>query len=238
MKQKKLKVYDTSQREGETLQKWYRRLAKVADQRLVRLEGYSHEKNFKEATEWAYKRAMRDIRHWSGENAKRFNTAPPKRQESLIAKINDIRTFIDAPSSTKEGITSIYIKRANKINELYGTKLEWQDVGDFFESELWKKRDSVWGSKTYLETIATAKSHEAEIVAQIEEKQKMIKFLEEEDIEELKKENPWAEEEIAKQIQKIKDTPIHLKGETAYTNVMINKLLAISGLTLEELFET
>ena len=44
------------------LVKEYRKLAKRADQRLVRLERYAQQPKYSNVTQFAYKKAMRDIR--------------------------------------------------------------------------------------------------------------------------------------------------------------------------------
>ena len=61
----------------DDLVKVYRTLAKSADQRLVRLESYSHDAGFENIKKWAYANAMHDIKAFSGPDAERFNTAPP-----------------------------------------------------------------------------------------------------------------------------------------------------------------
>ena len=116
----------------------YRTVAKAADTRLERLEKLTQEENFKIADKWAYARAVRDIEQYSGEGATRFNTKPPKTLTGLTAKIEDIKTFLKAPSSTKGGIKKLYVERAKKINKDYGTDFTWEEIGTFFEDERWK----------------------------------------------------------------------------------------------------
>lgn len=132
--------------EREQLLKTYRKLAKRADQRLVRLEGYRHDKGFKGITEYAYKTAMRDIKSWSGARATRFNTAPPPENPKgrdpnrlLKEKIADIEKFLASPTSTKKGTLAIHKKRAdalNKSEELFGDEqadFTWQEWANFWE---------------------------------------------------------------------------------------------------------
>lgn len=123
----------------EDLVQVYRTLAKAADTRLERLEKLTQEENYKVADKWAYARAIRDIEQYSGEGAKRFNVKPPKTMTGLKAKIEDIKTFLKAPSSTKDGIKKMYVARAAKINEEYGTDFTWEEIGKFFEDKRWKK---------------------------------------------------------------------------------------------------
>ena len=141
------------------LLKVYRTAAKAADQRLVRLERLTQEENFRIADKWAYARAQRDIEQWSGEGATRFNTAPPKSAAALRAKIEDIRHFLTAPTSTKTGIKQVYIDKAKKINEKYGTSLKWDQVGKVFESNLWRSLDKRYGSKTAVKVLGRVQKY-------------------------------------------------------------------------------
>ena len=134
----------------------YRSLAKTADQRLVRLESYAHDPNMGDVLKWSYARAQKDIQNWSGKEATRFNTAPPEKKQSLLAKIRDIQTFLESPTSTKAGIKSVYMERAKTLNERYGTNLTWQNIGEFFESDMFNdlvKKDKL-DSGTLLRAIA------------------------------------------------------------------------------------
>ena len=134
--------YDYSQRAGESIEAYYHRIAKVADQRLVRLERLEGQPGYGNATQWAYKRAMSDIATWSGEGATRFNTKAPTDTRSLKAKINDIKTFLGSESSTKSGITSVYQNRVQTINKKYGTNYQIDDMQQIFSSSLWKKLEA------------------------------------------------------------------------------------------------
>lgn len=151
------------------LLKEYRKLAKRADQRLVRLESYKYDKGFKTATKWAYSKAMRDIKTWSGDNAKRFNTKAPETIQGLKAKIQDIKNFLDAPSSTKKGIIKVYKKKADTINKKYGTSFTWESLAKYFLSGTAEKLDAAYGSKTALKSIAEIQKHEKSEIKAIQE---------------------------------------------------------------------
>ena len=163
--------YDIEQKPGESLEKYYHRLAKAADQRLVRLESYEHDKYFKPATQWAYSRAQHDLQRWTGQGpgAKhlRFNTAAPKDEEKLISKINDIKQFLSSPTSTKKGIIDVYKKRADTVNDRYGTSFDWKSLAKYYDSgqsDLW---DSKFGSKTALRTIGQIQKTPKEVLDKI-----------------------------------------------------------------------
>ena len=159
------------------LEKEYRRLAKRADQRLVRLEKLAENTEYAGIKEYSYKRAMRDIRSWSGENAKRFNTKAPSNTNQLKAKIADIKRFLESASSTigataeTKGILKIYQERANTINEKYGTDFNWKDLAKLFESGLYKKikNDKDYDSNADFQTIANIKSNFKEVRKAIKE---------------------------------------------------------------------
>ena len=148
--------YNLEMKPGEDIERYYRRLAKVADQRLVRLEKLAQQEGFAGVTNYAYQRAMRDIEQWQGAvlvKKPRFNTKPPANVNQLKAKINDIRTFLGAETSTKSGIMRIYVKRANSINEKYGTNLTWEDLYDFYGKNKDADLNNKYASKTIIQAI-------------------------------------------------------------------------------------
>ncbi len=178
-------AYNTEQKPGESLEHWYRRLAKTADQRLVRLEGYQHQDYFESATKWSYAKAQRDIRRWSGEDATRFNTKMPEKTEDVYAKISDMRSFIESPTSTKQGIIGIYKQRAKTFNEGridpktgekkggFGTQFTWQDIAVYYESGMAQKWSDKYGSETALRTIAVIQKNKKKIQKAIEKGRKI-----------------------------------------------------------------
>lgn len=162
--------YNTAQRPGESMEHYYRRLAKAADQRLVRLEGYAHDEHFKNVTEWAYARAQKDISKWSGSGANRFNTAPPETAQQLQSKIEDIKTFLESATSTKQGIIDIYKRRADTFNKTNGTSFTWQDLATFFERGGNELLDTQYGSETRFRAVgAIQKADPQKIREAIEE---------------------------------------------------------------------
>ena len=144
----------------------YRRLAKTADQRLVRLERYVKEEGYGSALQWAYRRAERDIRAWGGEKATRWNIKAPDSIAGLRAKIEDIKTFLEAESSTKRGLASINEKRVNSINEKYGTNFSPAELKNFMASNLWKEMsdESNYGSKNAFRIIGTVQKNKKKLI--------------------------------------------------------------------------
>lgn len=144
----------------------YRRLAKTADQRLVRLERYVKEEGYGSALQWAYRRAERDIQAWGGEKATRWNIKAPDSIAGLKAKIEDIKTFLEAESSTKRGLASINEKRVNSINEKYGTNFSPAELKNFMASNLWKEMsdESNYGSKNAFRIIGTVQKNKKKLI--------------------------------------------------------------------------
>lgn len=170
-------LYD--RRQGESLQQQYRRLAKLADQRMVRLEKLSTKDGFTNVLKFSYARASKDIEHWSGKLDKpRFNRNMPDNAKQLEAKIRDMQTFLQAPTSTKAGIESVYKARADTINEKYGNNFTWQDLSTFFDSSGYERADKTYGSKTVLKAIATIQKNSSEILKQIEQHRKKVLYVE------------------------------------------------------------
>ena len=160
------------------LVKEYRKLAKRADQRLVRLEALSRISKYENVLKYAYRLAVKNIENYGQiKNRPRFNTKPPENSNTLQAKINDIKHFLESISSTKKGIVSVYEKRAETINKNMGLKgddkFTWQELADFFQSKSYEKLASSFGSKTVFDTIGKIKKNSQEIAKAIKENKKI-----------------------------------------------------------------
>lgn len=151
-----------SKKYEETL-KLYRQLAKKADQRLVRLEKLAGEENFQGVKQFAYARAQRDIRSWSGENARRFNTSPPKTIQGLKAKIADIQNFLESKTSTRRDIVKYYEERSKTVQERYGVSGSWQQLANYYKRGINKRFDAKYGSKTALRAIGMIQQNKKQI---------------------------------------------------------------------------
>ena len=135
-------------RSGESELQYYRSLAKQADQRLRRLEDYANQKGFENVTKWAYADAMSDI-HEKNPMANRFdqlsmifkNEKGELDINSLRGATNRVKAFLESPSSTKRGIQKVYLKRANTVNEKYGTHFSWEEIGQYFDRSVFEKYD-------------------------------------------------------------------------------------------------
>lgn len=154
----------------DELLKEYRRLAKRADQRLVRLEKASEQKVYSKILEYGYANAKRDAVSWGANKDKpRFNIRPPKNTNQLKAKIADIKRFLSYDTSTVSGVKKVYQARANTINKDYGTNFSWDELADFFESSLWKKLDGVYYASTVFESVGVIQKNKDDILKAIED---------------------------------------------------------------------
>lgn len=165
-------TYDIDRRAGESDLQYYRRLAKTADQRLVRLEKLATQEGFQNVTKWAYARAMKDIQHWN-QGGTRFNTAPPRTSQGLAAKIADIQNFLQMQTTGKRDILNTYKKRADAINEKFGTKFTWQNIGAYFESELHNTMKAHFGSMTEVRMIGVLQKNLDKIIDSIKKNEEI-----------------------------------------------------------------
>ena len=165
--------YDFDIRPGETDLEYYRRLAKTADQRLVRLEKLKNEPGFESVDKFAYARAMRDIEVYGG--GKRFNTKPPEAPSLFNEKIADMLRFLQSPTSTKGGIIEVYQKRADTLNEKYkasGLNVTWQDIANLHDSGLLTAAKMAMGSDTTWIAIGQVENNAKKIKEVLKEGQK------------------------------------------------------------------
>lgn len=153
------------------LAKFYKRIAKVADQRLVNLESLMKKQGYKEVGEWAYAIAMRNIRSEWGSEAKRFNRKLPENINSIYKNINRVLDFLNSPTSSKQGIEEVYQKRADTIKSKYNVDMSWSKTATVFDTVLWKKRGSrVGGSATALKAIGVLQANRRKIKDALGEK--------------------------------------------------------------------
>ena len=171
----KKQIAAIEQRPGETTEKYFRRLAKQSDQRLVRLEKLEKEKGFENVTQWAYANAMYDIKAMHGDDAKRFNLAPKRlasgefSEKNMQMQIAVMKKFLLSPTSQKSTIVKSYKNRANTINKQYGTDFTWQELANFFDTDMDKKLDLQYGSKVKMKAIGMIQRNQWKTKEDIEE---------------------------------------------------------------------
>lgn len=143
-------------KEGETDAQYYKRLAKQADQRLVRIEELSGLRGkppvagYEEAYKYAYRKALDML-----DQGTRFNANIPKPGTfEWRERVNAMREFLSSPTSTKSGIKQVYENRVNTLNDRYGTNFTWSELADFFHSgDFGKLRKQGYGSKVIMKAM-------------------------------------------------------------------------------------
>lgn len=135
----------------------YKKAAKMADQRLVRLEkAAASDPKYENILGYAYKRAQRDVRAWDKRRTTRdyekprFNRNMPMRKDSkgkmvpdiaaIRSKMTDIERFLLSATSTVKGTEEVYEKRADILNESAGVpkgdagRVTWEDLYNYYAS--------------------------------------------------------------------------------------------------------
>ena len=148
---------------------FYKAIAKTADARLLQLERLSQKEGYENIKEWAYKLAMYDIHSQFGPDAKRFNRKLPDDLRTVYKDIRNVLRFLEEPTSSKQGIQEIYQKRAQTLKSRYGVQVNWQSIAGLFESRLYEKTDSKYGSKTALKAIGIIQKNTAAILKALDE---------------------------------------------------------------------
>lgn len=166
-----LPTYNVEQRAGESAEKYYRRLAKAADQRLVRLERLAENPLYQNVKKFAYEEALEDIHKWNGVTASRFNTVPPEG-DKLYEKIEDIKSFLTKQTSNVGGINLMYKRMANTFNAKYGTNFTYQQIMKYFDSQQNEKWNKLFGSKTALTVIGEIQKSAKKIKREVSEADK------------------------------------------------------------------
>lgn len=151
-----------------------RKLAKRADQRMVRLEQAEGQRGYEHITSFSYSKAEAEIERFSGtlkEGQKpRWNRATPKTKQEVQAKIAAIQRFLGSETSTKTGVRQGYQRRAETLKSKYGVDIPWQDLGNFFESPAYQKLVGIIpGSKTVAKTLGAMQRNKKAIVEAINE---------------------------------------------------------------------
>lgn len=158
----------------------YLRLSKKANKRLYSLEKLSKEDYFKSVTEWAYRRAMKDIKLWGGNNRFPINTRSLNKltTQTLSAMRNDVYNFLNSKTSTKRDIIHNYVNKTKKFNKLYHTNWNWVDMANYFENDGLRDKleQNNFASKTSLQLVGVFRKNPDEIEEIIEKYNKTHKI--------------------------------------------------------------
>lgn len=159
-----------AQKPGETFDEYYRNLVDMANRRLRRLVEMEKDPLYKGVTNFAYKKAMNDIKGMSEKEMKGFTTVLPKNQDGTIdkrsahARLNAVKRFLESPTSTRGGINKVFMERAKSINKNLNEGLPekvynftWQELAIFWNSEKAQKESKKYGSSTFMKAISATK---------------------------------------------------------------------------------
>lgn len=190
-----------NQRAGETDRQYYKRLAKVANQRMVRLEDLERAAKageassaFSNVTQHAYKTAQAKasklrggmIRSKVPGRGARFSESELTglTDAQVQRRIDILKEFIDKPTSTKGDIIKIFKNRADTINKNFDTDFNWQQLAKFFESGLFDKLVNQFESDGAFEVIAAIQKSPKKIIKSINDADKLIDLVPDEFVRE------------------------------------------------------
>lgn len=150
----------------------YAKMTRLANDRLRSIEKTRSTDGYKGITQYAYRRAVHDLA-----GATRFPSA--KKLEDMnynyvTKKLQDLRQFLKAESSTKRGIQAIYKRNAAAFNKKYGTNYSTSELAKFFDKntglyEKIKKDHPDYGSETIMKAIAQIEKNRDDILESLEE---------------------------------------------------------------------
>lgn len=167
--------YGTSapdQRPFESDADYLKRLGKMADQRMKRLEQLSTQPGYENVLKWAYATAKSDLKSLGSNNWESVARRTKKGEydkKNMQRRINAVKRFLESPTSMKKTIDKQYGGVASQINEKYGLDLSWSDVGKFFDSEAWKKISEDYGSQTAVKAIGVIRRLDLSSVGDVKE---------------------------------------------------------------------
>lgn len=163
--------------EYQKLKKEYVKLAKRADQRLVRLE-----RRFKAAPGlegMAYKRAVFDIFKLTDVGGlPRFNRAIPKDLKHLRRALKNVERFLGAVTSTWKGYQRKDVqKRVDTLNQKYDTKYSVEDLQRLGSSGLIDRFKDKGGSETGMKALGFVQRNKQELKRLVDKARKQHKKL-------------------------------------------------------------
>lgn len=183
------KIDYTQMKAGESYYDYVRRLAKVADQRLVRLEDLSRTKTYSGVLDFAYKRARSDIESWTeGGLAKgqlpRFNRGLKEMDDRQLKEYAmDIHRFLNSKTGTVGGINKYYKENAARLSEMMGLDkpMTWRELAELNINDVLSEanRSETYGSDTAIQTIGKVKRKIDDLKKKIKSNRKIMRSLDE-----------------------------------------------------------
>ena len=147
----------------------YRKLAKQANMRLLRLEKRAGSNPA--LLDWAYAHAQEDIRKWRGSGKHRYPSTVKQDApiSQLQARIADVEKFLEMETSTISGVKRVNEKRVDTINNKYGTDFTSSDFQQFARSGMLDKLKAQYGSKTMWKAIGQIRKNMDTLVKQMKQ---------------------------------------------------------------------
>lgn len=148
----------------DALLKQYRILAERANKRLLRLE------RSKQTGSPAYRAVVHSGAKASARASGtkiRFTKSNPKNERVLRARMNAVQSFLEAPTSTREGykeLRKVYgPKVAATLRKEYMLDLTGEQIDAAFDSSLWEYLDGQFGSETAIKILASIQKGEGSV---------------------------------------------------------------------------
>ena len=147
----------------------YKKLAKRANMRLLRLEKRAGSNPA--LLDWAYAHAQEDIRKWRGSGKHRYPSTVKQDApiSQLQARIADVEKFLEMETSTISGVKRVDEKRVDTINNKYGTDFTASDFQQFARSGMLDKMKAQYGSKTMWKAIGQIRKNMDTLVKQMKQ---------------------------------------------------------------------
>ena len=147
----------------------YKKLAKQANMRLLRLEKRAGSNPA--LLDWAYAHAQEDIRKWRGSGKQRYPSTVKQDApiSQLQARIADVEKFLEMETSTISGVKRVNEKRVDTINNKYGTDFTSSDFQQFARSGMLDKMKAQYGSKTMWKAIGQIRTNMDTLVKQMKQ---------------------------------------------------------------------
>ena len=148
----------------DELLKQYRVLAERANKRLLRLErsGQTGSPAYRAVVHSGAKASARA----SGTKI-RFTKSNPKNERVLRARMNVVQSFLEAPTSTREGYQELKKtygpKVAATLRSLYALDLTGEQIDAVFDSSLWQYLDGQFASETAIKVIASIQKGQGDV---------------------------------------------------------------------------
>ena len=151
------------------LMQQYKKLAKQANMRLLRLEKRAGSNPA--LLDWAYAHAQEDIRKWRGSGKHRYPSTVKQDApiSQLQARIADVEKFLEMETSTISGVKRVNEKRVDTINNKYGTDFTSSDFQQFARSGMLDKLKAQYGSKTMWKAIGQIRKNMDTLVKQMKQ---------------------------------------------------------------------